>query len=179
MPPTKRDIGRLRHTLSGRPSHRSSVPARGCNLYLSLSATKPFIILCLLTHSICCTRHDYSIEQHSLFKNMNTFRDNECFLLKESPSNYYNILCSSFSLSLSITHTLYIWVRGLRSDSCRVDFRGRARSPSKSKYKRRAAAGRRRVSHKSARLINTTLCDGESCLFARYRRCCRVSVSIR
>jgi len=59
------------------PKSEYGVPARGFNLYLSLSATKPFIILCLLTHSICSTRHDYSIEQHSLFKNMNTFQDND------------------------------------------------------------------------------------------------------
>uniref|UniRef100_A0A2S2P7A3 Uncharacterized protein n=1 Tax=Schizaphis graminum TaxID=13262 RepID=A0A2S2P7A3_SCHGA len=102
---------------------------------------------------------------------MYTFRDDECLLLKES-------LCIRIPLShssLPPPHTHALCIHGLRSDSCRADFRGRARSPSKSKYKRHiaAAAGRRGASCKSTRLINTTRHDGTSSLFARYRRSCQ------
>ncbi|KAF0768052.1 Uncharacterized protein FWK35_00004394 [Aphis craccivora] len=66
--------------------------------------------------------------------------------------------------NLRVVRSLKSVAAGARGDSCHADLRGRARSLSKNKYKRNTADGRRRASHKSARLINTARCNGTSCL---------------
>jgi hypothetical protein len=152
--------------LSGHPNPRSGL-RRSFVFIVSYKTLYNIIVTLTRSHFVYSMILYFSFTHY--LKNMYTFRDNECLPLKES-------LCIRIPLSHSTLpppHTHALCIHGLRSDSCRADFHGRARSPSKSKYKQHTAAGRRGASRKSARLINTVRHDGTSSLFARYRRSCQ------